>query len=511
MKKHCLIILMLFVFLLCSCSASKSPASIDSPDEKSIITDDVSASVYDDFTEAEPKSNEVTEYNKIVYEDKYLSIVCNAIYNDKIVFAVNSKMKNKTISVYLETVALDGLVSPTYYSDTNWPDLKPGESVIANYNAYINNTNHKYMSAFFEVFCDGKGVESISIANFDLGGDENSDFEEPDETLVYDSKNLSIWYVGAENEGIRLRVNNKLRSSVTFSIDSPYYVNQEEVDSILGVRPVPPFSTIDYYIDMTDYNLDYTPSDVKSFACTGYTFIGTAIDVFEISSDKEVPKDDNNNKTHDDADNKSDEDGVYSQETASNTLNSPAYEAYIEATTLNKAQLRKSDSTGNYFYGEIAIVDGDKEWVESPLNKNGSLNHGSLYRSMAKGIEGIDKIPYGMWSGKYCRIIWGIDKPSDKNELQPYIDSVSSFITRKKELRSIIKKFSKLESIDGTFNFETGTADFTITDLSKTAAELGVTEQILGYILADLDEYAFSAEFEGNSYHCSGDSKALVK
>ena len=175
-------------------------------------------------------TDDYTEYNVLIYESQYVAITLVSLYHDHMAFTVESKMKNNNIDVYLETVALDGLVSPETYSETSWQEVKPGETLDFQINTALNYTDHKYLSASFEIFDDtGTGVESISISNFDIGdkiwppaqgasksgncsknllqggGTENTEFEEPDEILAYDSSTLTIYYVGAEGNGIRLR------------------------------------------------------------------------------------------------------------------------------------------------------------------------------------------------------------------------------------------------------------------------------------------------------------------
>ncbi len=175
--------------------------------------------------------------------------------------------------------------------------------------------------------------------------------------------------------------------------------------------------------------------------------------------------------------------------------------SYDEATNLTVDNLIKN-SLGSYSYGDLQIVESDREWIESSLNNEGTVEHGALYRSLATQIEGYSFIGYDSWKRSIVPILFGFDKPASKDELNPYIESVNDYIVLNSPLKSVMNKLATLSCVEGTINTETGEYDFIITDLTQASEEMQITEQALGYILAMIDEYGATIKFENNSYSC---------
>lgn len=279
--KKMITLLMMISLLFSACGAATDSSQLATGNSGQIAEDTSDVAPVD--------SSEHTDYNKLLYESQYVSITLDALYRDRMEFTVESKMQNNKCSVNLETIALDGLVSPTSYSETSWLELNPGDKTKATINTELNYTEHKYLSAFFEVFNDeGNGVEEISVVNYELGEKENIEYAEPQEILAYDSATLSIFYVGPDENGIRLRAKNKRDRAVHMVLDAPYKVNDEDVGEYTNASPIPPNATSDYYVNVKEFNADYSPDSVSSFSSTGRTYDGQDIDVFSISSSKEV-------------------------------------------------------------------------------------------------------------------------------------------------------------------------------------------------------------------------------
>lgn len=171
---------------------------------------------------------------------------------------------------------------------------------------------------------------------------------------------------------------------------------------------------------------------------------------------------------------------------------SPAYIAFNNATNLSHNLLDK-DSGGAYSFKGINISQDEVEWLES----------GAIYRSISQQLEGFyifGKEFYGVWGKNLVKTVFGIDKPSNWEELKPRIDEIILYVTKNNPLPEILSKFENLECVDGTFDYIKGKFNFTITSLSKAAKDLGITNEMLGYILASLEEYAPETKFDGDTY-----------
>lgn len=171
---------------------------------------------------------------------------------------------------------------------------------------------------------------------------------------------------------------------------------------------------------------------------------------------------------------------------------SNVYSAFLNATTLDKKNLDVTAS-GRYKFKNIEIIEEESEWLEA----------GALYRSLAMKLEGfyvLSESFYGNWDNNACKVIFGFDKLESWDKMKPYIDDASIFITREKSKDAILTKLQGLETVEGNFDFENNKFDFTITDLTATASSLHISEEMLGYTLASLEEYAPTSEFKENTY-----------
>lgn len=233
---------------------------------------------------------ESTAYGLEVFSNNYISMTCTEITHDYVEFEVVSKLNNNSISVYIDSVALDGLVPPAYYGGEDYyVDLNPQETGHLRFYANINHTQHNVLSACFVVFgSDGNGM-SYDIVECKLGQPAHTEYREPDKVVGYESGTLSVAYAGADENGIRLRVNNKRNINVTVSVESPFYINGIEYNEYLTVNSIPAHSVGDYYIPVMDFNFDYSPKDIESFAGNGYVY-GDGFDAewFSLSSEEPV-------------------------------------------------------------------------------------------------------------------------------------------------------------------------------------------------------------------------------
>jgi hypothetical protein len=175
------------------------------------------------------------------------------------------------------------------------------------------------------------------------------------------------------------------------------------------------------------------------------------------------------------------------------------YSAFFDATWLADWNTDISSSGKRSFKG-LTLING--------------YEADSLYLSMAKSLEGFYAFEdfYANWGNDVVPLIWGFDKPENRDSLSPYVDEVSQYITTSDDaLAKVMNKFSGLNSVSGTFDIAQESYHFQIEDVSACASELGITERALGYILAMIEVYAPDSYFTGNeeifgtSYHCDLD------
>lgn len=176
---------------------------------------------------------------------------------------------------------------------------------------------------------------------------------------------------------------------------------------------------------------------------------------------------------------------------------SATYSSYLTATTLTKANLKKENSaTGTkYYYKDLPLLSEDVEWIENSINKEGTVNQGAIYRKLAKLLEG-----YAIHmnnGGSYSKYIFGDTVSTD--DFGQYATIVSEFITSEDSLYHVLKKFESLECVEGNFDYANNSWSFTVPDLTQCAEEMQISEEMLGYIFAMLDEYAPTITFDGNS------------
>ena len=99
--------------------------------------------------------------------------------------------------------------------------------------------------------------------------------------------------------------------------------------------------------------------------------------------------------------------------------------------------------------------------------------------------------------------ICGINEQPTWDEMKPYVDKASLMVTRENTLESVMTALQNLDCVVGNFDFANRIFDFEISDLKLASEQLGISEKMLGYTLAMLDEYAPTVEFGENSYKCT--------
>lgn len=190
-----------------------------------------------------------------------------------------------------------------------------------------------------------------------------------------------------------------------------------------------------------------------------------------------------------------DEAGNTTTETINVTVNDyPTHKAFLQATNLTFDQL--SSSGNSYSFDGIHISKEEANNIED----------GSIYRSIAQQIEGYFELGeeyYGNWGNNLVPLIFTKEKTPTWEEYRDYLDKKILFITRKVNVGAIMSILDSLSTVDGNFEYENGVFSVQIPDLTATANELEITERMLGYILAMLQEYGTESTFDKNSYSCN--------
>lgn len=212
-----------------------------------------------------------------------------------------------------------------------------------------------------------------------------------------------------------------------------------------------------------------------------------------------------------DTQNESDSETTYSTPTNSDAKETVApqnanvvEDAYNTAISLTKKDL--TGSKGNWMFKSIKLLSEDCEWIDSSLNTKGTVNQGAIYRKMAMLLEGFQS-KLNKYTD-YSEILLGFT-PSSRDEFIPYADNAMTFIVTTQPLKPIMQALENVSCVSGEFDYEKNTLgvyDFTITDLSACAKELKISEEMLGYTLAMLSEYAPTISFENNSCHIKYES-----
>ncbi|MCR1839258.1 hypothetical protein [Murimonas intestini] len=181
---------------------------------------------------------------------------------------------------------------------------------------------------------------------------------------------------------------------------------------------------------------------------------------------------------------------------------SDVQKAYDEALSIARKDITRDGKS--YYYGDINVLAEYVEWIDKYPNadENTEINQGAIYRSLAKRLKefytGGDKY-YGNWKS-ICPIIFGFEALDTWEEMLPYVENASIYITNENSFTEIMNKLQELECVEGTFDYEARNFDFVISDLSKAVSKLKISDEMLGYILAALDEYGPASLFDGNSF-----------
>lgn len=171
-----------------------------------------------------------------------------------------------------------------------------------------------------------------------------------------------------------------------------------------------------------------------------------------------------------------------------------AEQAYLEATTLNASDLTKTQrGTYNYRYWNFG---------EDEISKIGGktvVNQGAIYNAISWDIANYKD--FGAGSSSLFKVVLGAEeKPENANQL---IEEISAFVFPDATEKEMLAALESCSCVNGEFDYSARHYEFTISDLRECANELHISEEMLGYILAKLDEYQSEFVFIGNTLSCT--------
>lgn len=125
-----------------------------------------------------------------------------------------------------------------------------------------------------------------------------------------------------------------------------------------------------------------------------------------------------------------DEAGNKSQETIQIEVDDyPTHEAYLQAVNISEENVTAKDNG-----------TGDYEGIHISQEEMGRLEDGSVYRSIAKQLEGfwiLGENFYGNWGDDIVPVIFGFEKKSTWDEMEPYIERAERLISRRPTLERV--------------------------------------------------------------------------
>ncbi|MBR1457074.1 MAG: hypothetical protein IJ594_07960 [Oscillospiraceae bacterium] len=158
------------------------------------------------------------------------------------------------------------------------------------------------------------------------------------------------------------------------------------------------------------------------------------------------------------------------------------YEAFVKATTLQKKDL-KTDTAGAYCYKGIRLSVKDAGDIFGDY----VIAQCAIYNGVARKMEQIcanDGALFNSSEGEFYQILLGEDKPESYEEFKALVRTLEEYIVYDPTEREIFHAFEALDCVDGEIDTANRKYSFTINDLTKAAASLHVSEEMLGYMLA---------------------------
>lgn len=178
---------------------------------------------------------------------------------------------------------------------------------------------------------------------------------------------------------------------------------------------------------------------------------------------------------------------------------------YYSAITLTKRDLEKhyTDKGIRYYYRGIPLSDKENEFINAKYNKSGAVNQTAMYEAMAELLSGfgLGRASGNNWDS-YAEVLIGYT-PLTRDQMIPYVKNAVEFIVpsdKASEVASaIMHKIETIPEASGKFDYKNGAYEVEISDLSKCADHMMISEEMLGYILAELNAMGAEISFDKNA------------
>lgn len=169
-----------------------------------------------------------------------------------------------------------------------------------------------------------------------------------------------------------------------------------------------------------------------------------------------------------------------------------AAEIYSDINNLYVANLHEDMESGFYSYNGIVFTSSDCEKIEKDskgaVNTYFKFDTSAFYNKLALCIDGYS---IGNAWQSYMEHIIGFT-PDSREDCEPYIKDLSSFIVTTNETEIIL---NRLEKTDGV----TKNNENLIIDVPTCTKNLGISEEMFAYIACMLDSKGHSITFDGNT------------
>lgn len=162
------------------------------------------------------------------------------------------------------------------------------------------------------------------------------------------------------------------------------------------------------------------------------------------------------------------------------------------------------DILDNYSYDGVEILPDD---INRTLR---TVRQAAMYRKVSALLQGFDA---HFHDGSKLSVLCLDEPTSSREEFEPHYNNLITFIVPDEEdpLIKVINKLESLNSVSGTFDYENEKFEFTIKNTLECAKEMGISERLLGYIFAMLDEYAPTINFTNTGLSFSVDVNRTTK
>lgn len=449
MLKKVIVILLSACVLLNICGCAKKPQIENPPIEE---------------------ASQNTASNVEIFSDSNITLSLKEIANDGIVFVCKNNTDN-SIELFLD-VGLDG-TAISLWSDTSEMTVAAQETKDCTLHGEISETEHSLMSISGIIFQNNIEIGQIDLCDLKIGDAENK-IDLPSGEPIYNSDNLSVEYVGADANGINFKIVNNREKSINVFLEELTFNSGSKDYS--GSTITIPAHTQDIYTAYI-YEETYFPDDLVSFngvMFTQYATGGGKLDRFPV-----VYGDDSESSFTGD------------EETATDNI-SDVETIYNTITNLTKADCTK-DSLGLYSYNGITFLQEDCDMIDGPFNKNNSVEASVFYKKLAMCLEGFS---FGNSWSDYSPHILGYT-PASRDEFALLVDDLSAYITTANVAEALITKFETVSCCMVTAD-EEQLYTIEISDVSTCAEEIGISEEMLAYILGAFHDQGATISFEGN-------------